>query len=92
MIFHFCLDGQSPTYILGIYSHVQDVYIKTVVLMAEILRVSGRISNHGFSDYDRLQRGSPNPVASLDLMPDVGGKALGSWNGSCWSSIQHEVS
>lgn len=60
--------------------------------MAEILRVSGRISNHGFSDYDRLQRGSPSPVPSLDVMPDVGGKALGSWNGNGWSSIQHEVS
>lgn len=60
--------------------------------LAEILRVSGRISNHGFSDYDRLQRGSPNPVPSLDVMPDVGGKSLGSWNGNGWNNMQHEVS
>ncbi|KAH6766097.1 RNA-binding KH domain-containing protein [Perilla frutescens var. hirtella] len=60
------------------------------LLDQEILRVSGRISNHGFNDYDRLQRGSPNPVPSLDVMPDVGGKSLGSWNGNCWNNMQHE--
>ncbi|KAK6163889.1 hypothetical protein DH2020_000753 [Rehmannia glutinosa] len=48
------------------------------------------MSNHGFSDYDRLQRGSPSPVSSLDVMPDFGGKILGNWNGNGWSSIQHE--
>lgn len=60
------------------------------LLDQEILRVSGRISNHGFNDYDRLQRGSPSPVPSLDVMPDIAGKAVGGWSGSCWSTMQHE--
>ncbi|KAL7113783.1 hypothetical protein ABFS83_04G077900 [Erythranthe nasuta] len=60
------------------------------LLDQEILRVSGRISNQSFGDYDRLQRGSPSPVASLDVMPDVVGKPLGNWNGNGWSGIQHE--
>lgn len=54
--------------------------------------MSGRISNHGFSDYDRLQRGSPSPVSALDVMPDFGVKALYNWNGNGWSNIQQEVS
>lgn len=78
-------------YFLDIDSHVQNIYYKFFVLMTEILRVSGRISNHGFNEYDRLQRGSPSPVASLDVMPDITGKAVGGWSGSCWSSMQHEV-
>ena len=62
------------------------------VILAEILRVSGMISNQGFSDYDRLQRGSPSPLNSLDIMPDVGPKGLGRWNGNGWNGLQHEVS
>lgn len=60
-------------------------------MITEILRVSGKISSQGFSDYDRLQRGSPSPVASLNMMPDVG-VGLGSWNGNGWIGIQPEVS
>ncbi|KAK4492133.1 hypothetical protein RD792_002930, partial [Penstemon davidsonii] len=60
------------------------------LLDQEILKISGRMSNHGFSDYDRLQRGSPSPVQSLDVIPDVGGKAISNWDGNGWSIIQQE--
>ena len=36
------------------------------------------VSNHGFSDYDRLQYRSPSPMASANVLNDVGG---GRWNG-----------
>ncbi|KAK9167870.1 hypothetical protein Syun_000010 [Stephania yunnanensis] len=44
------------------------------------MRVSGVVQNAGFSDYDRLQHGSPSPMASSNLMPNVGGTGLGGWN------------
>ncbi|KAM7496339.1 hypothetical protein LguiA_020753 [Lonicera macranthoides] len=69
---------------------MQILPICTRLLNQEILRVSGMISNQGFSDYDRLQRGSPSPLNSLDIMPDVGPKGLGRWNGNGWNGLQHE--
>ncbi|CAK9134880.1 unnamed protein product [Ilex paraguariensis] len=62
------------------------------LLNQEILRVSGMISNQGLSDYDRLQRGSPSPIASIDMMPDigVGGKVLRGWTGNGWNGLQQE--
>ncbi|XP_075519740.1 KH domain-containing protein At2g38610-like isoform X1 [Primulina tabacum] len=69
---------------------MQVVPICSRLLDQEILKVSGRFSNQGFSDYENLQRGSPSQVTSLDLMPDIGGKGIGSWNGNGWSGIQHE--
>ncbi|XP_071698076.1 KH domain-containing protein At3g08620-like isoform X2 [Rutidosis leptorrhynchoides] len=59
----------------------------------EIMRASGRIPNPVFTDYERLQRGSPSPLNPLDIMPDVAAKALGRWNGNgngAWSPLQHE--
>lgn len=35
----------------------------------EILRVSGMMLNQGFSNFDRLQRGSPSRISS-DIMPN----------------------
>ncbi|KAG6433517.1 hypothetical protein SASPL_105131 [Salvia splendens] len=69
---------------------IQVLPICSRLLDQEIRRLTGRITNHGFNDYDRLQRGSPNSVPSLDVMPDVGGKGLGSWNGNGWNNMQHE--
>ncbi|KAF8364669.1 hypothetical protein HHK36_033349 [Tetracentron sinense] len=55
------------------------------LLNQEILRVSGISSNQGFGDFDRLQHGSPSPspspMASSNLMSNVGGTGLGGWNG-----------
>lgn len=59
--------------------------------LTEILRLSGMIPNQVLSDYDRLQRGSPSPVGSIDMMQHVGGKGLGGWNGNGWNAFQ-EVS
>jgi len=55
--------------------------------MTEILRVSGKnglMQNQGFSDYDRVQFGSPKPnlMPSLDIQPNFTG----------WNSMSHEVS
>ncbi|KAK2991620.1 hypothetical protein RJ640_025247 [Escallonia rubra] len=58
--------------------------------LEKILRVSGMIPNQGFSDYDRLQRGSPSPMSTLDAIPDMGGKGVGRWNGNGWNGLQHE--
>ena len=55
--------------------------------MTEILRVSGMIPNHGLSDFDRLQRGSPSPMASFDMMANNRGTGFNGWNG-----LPHDVS
>ncbi|XP_043702751.1 KH domain-containing protein At3g08620-like isoform X1 [Telopea speciosissima] len=55
------------------------------LLNQEIMRVSAMVSNQGFSDYDRLQHGSPSPMSSSNFMPNVGGTGLNVWN-----SFQHE--
>jgi len=57
-----------------------------VSLCAEILRVSGMLSNQGFGDFDRLRHRSPSPMASSNLMSNVSGTGLGGWN-----SLQQEV-
>lgn len=72
-------------------SCIRVLIILIITLMTEILRISGKISSQGLSDHDRLQRGSPRPMASLNMMPDFG-EGLGSWNGNGWSGIQPEVS
>ncbi|KAK7321433.1 hypothetical protein VNO77_32079 [Canavalia gladiata] len=57
----------------------------TRLLNQEILRVSGKnglMQNQGFSDYDRVQVGSPKPILmpSLDITPNFTG----------WNSLSHE--
>ncbi|KAF5446541.1 hypothetical protein F2P56_032160 [Juglans regia] len=51
------------------------------LLNQEILRVSGMIPNHAFSDYDRLQRGSHGPMASFDIMSNNRPTGFSGWNG-----------
>ncbi|XP_060216480.1 KH domain-containing protein At3g08620-like isoform X1 [Lycium barbarum] len=60
------------------------------LLNQEILRVSGTIPNQGRSDYDRLQRGSASPMASFDMMQDIGGKPLGGWTGNGGNNSQEQ--
>ncbi|GMP48837.1 hypothetical protein CsSME_00016053 [Camellia sinensis var. sinensis] len=60
---------------------VHVVPICSRLLNQEILRVSGMMSNHGFNDYERLQRGSPNLMASQDIKPNLGGTGIGGWSG-----------
>ncbi|KAK4370287.1 hypothetical protein RND71_009762 [Anisodus tanguticus] len=60
------------------------------LLNQEILRVSGMIPNQGLGDYDRLHRGSPSPMASFDMMQDIGGKPIGSWTGNGWNTPQEQ--
>ncbi|PNT08596.1 hypothetical protein POPTR_013G159800v4 [Populus trichocarpa] len=55
------------------------------LLNQEILRVSGRTPNQGFSDFDRLQYGSLSPMASSDMIPNNIGTGFNGWNG-----LQHE--
>ena len=55
-------------------------------MLAEILRISGRTPNQGFSDFDRLQYGSPSPMATSDMIPNNIGTGFNGWNG-----LQHEV-
>ena len=50
-------------------------------LNAEILRVSGMMSNQGFCDLDRLRHRSPSPMASSNLMTNVSSTGLSGWNG-----------
>ncbi|XP_044472622.1 KH domain-containing protein At3g08620-like isoform X1 [Mangifera indica] len=51
------------------------------LLTQEIFRVSGMMPNQGFGDFDRLRHRSPSPMASSNLMSNVGGTGLGGWNG-----------
>ncbi|KHN40599.1 KH domain-containing protein [Glycine soja] len=55
------------------------------IVLNEILRVSGMLSNQGFGDFDRLRHRSPSPMASSNLMSNVSGTGLGGWN-----SLQQE--
>ncbi|KAB5561840.1 hypothetical protein DKX38_006797 [Salix brachista] len=41
----------------------------------------GMMSNQGFGDFDRLRHRSPSPMASSNLISNVGGTGLGGWNG-----------
>ena len=50
-------------------------------LCVEIFRVSGMMSNQGFGDFDRLRHRSPSPMASSNLLSNVGGTGLSGWNG-----------
>lgn len=52
-----------------------------LLYIAEILRVSGMMSNQGFGDFDRLRHRSPSPMASSNLMTNVTGTGLSGWNG-----------
>ena len=45
------------------------------------------IPNHGLSDFDRLQRGSPSPMASFDMMANNRGTGFNGWN-----DLPHDVS
>ncbi|XAR60832.1 hypothetical protein NMG60_11034354 [Bertholletia excelsa] len=56
---------------------IQVVPICSRLLKQEIIRVSSMLSNHGYSDYDRLLRGSPSPLAPSDVMPNLGATSLG---------------
>lgn len=60
---------------------VQVLPICSRLLNQEIVRVSGMFNNQGYSNFDRLPRGSPSPMASSDIRPGFGGKGLGGWNG-----------
>lgn len=51
------------------------------LLNQEIIRISGVIPNHGFGDYDRLHQGSLSPMASPNVISNIGGAGLGAWNG-----------
>lgn len=53
-----------------------------VFCCAEIFRVSGMMSNQGFTDFDRLRHRSPSPMASPNHMSNVPGAGYGGgWNG-----------
>ncbi|OAY67262.1 KH domain-containing protein SPIN1-like isoform X2 [Ananas comosus] len=51
------------------------------LLNQEIMRVSGMTPNHGFGDYDRLQRGSPSPLSSSNHMSNLNGNGFSDWSG-----------
>lgn len=72
----FCINFQ-------LYALVSDYDITSA---AEILRVSGKLSNQGFGDFDRLQHRSPSPMASSNHMSNVSATGIGAWN-----SLQQEV-
>ncbi|XP_039001691.1 KH domain-containing protein At2g38610-like [Hibiscus syriacus] len=50
------------------------------LLNQEIFRVSGMMSSQGFGDIDRMRHRSPSPMASSNIMSNVSGTGLGSWN------------
>lgn len=60
-----------------------DSHVSVFFLLTEIIRVSG---SQGFNEFDRMQHGSPSPMASSNHMSNVGGTGLGGWN-----PLQQEV-
>ncbi|PHT46937.1 KH domain-containing protein SPIN1 [Capsicum baccatum] len=69
---------------------MQVLPICSKLLNNEILRLSGMLPNQVLSDYDRLQRGSPSPVGSFDMMQHIGGKSLGGWSGNGWNAFPEQ--
>lgn len=68
---------------IGSYSFLIGIIILFLFLfvVAEIFRVSGMMSNQGFTDFDRLRHRSPSPMASPNHMSNVPGAGYGGWNG-----------
>ncbi|KAK7300581.1 hypothetical protein RJT34_11428 [Clitoria ternatea] len=86
---NFDVDSQYLTELLAEHQKLgpfmQVLPLCTKLLNQEILRVSGKnglMQNQGFSDYDRVQLGSPKPSfkPSLDITPNFTG----------WNSLPHE--
>ncbi|KAL6341611.1 hypothetical protein AAG906_032732 [Vitis piasezkii] len=79
------VESQYLTELLAEYQKLgpfmQVLPICSRLLNQEILRVSGMIPKQGFGDYDRLPRGSPSPLGSSEMMPNIRGTSLGGWNG-----------
>ncbi|XXG40083.1 hypothetical protein AAC387_Pa01g0885 [Persea americana] len=79
------IDSQYLTELLAEHQKIgpfmQVLPICSRLLNQEIIRVSAMVSNHGFGDYDRLQHGSPSPMASASLGSNAGGMGLAPWNG-----------
>ncbi|KAI3867934.1 hypothetical protein MKW92_044957 [Papaver armeniacum] len=80
------IDSQYLTELLAEHQKLgpfmQVLPICSRLLNQEIIRVSG---NQGFNEFDRLQHGSPSPMASSNHMSNIGGTGLGGWN-----SLQQE--
>ncbi|KAI3472981.1 hypothetical protein Pfo_030364 [Paulownia fortunei] len=51
------------------------------LLNQEILRVTGMMPNQSFGELERLRHRSPSPMASSNLLSNVAGTGLASWNG-----------
>ncbi|XP_047982370.1 KH domain-containing protein At3g08620-like isoform X2 [Salvia hispanica] len=60
---------------------MQVLPISTRLLNQEIMRVTGMVPNHGFSELERLRHRSPSPMASANSLSNVAGTGLSSWNG-----------
>ncbi|RZC82618.1 hypothetical protein C5167_045404 [Papaver somniferum] len=80
------IDSQYLTELLAEHQKLgpfmQVLPICSRLLNQEIIRVSG---NQGFNEFDRMQHGSPSPMASSNHMSNIGGTGLGGWN-----SLQQE--
>ncbi|XP_051143292.1 KH domain-containing protein At3g08620-like isoform X2 [Andrographis paniculata] len=59
------------------------------LLDQEITKVSGMFASKVFEDYDKLQLSSRSPLASMNVMPDVGGSS--NWNGNGSHTIKPEI-
>lgn len=60
---------------------MQVLPISTRLLNQEILRATGMMPNHNFSELERLRHRSPSPMASTNSLSNVPGTGLASWNG-----------
>ncbi|KAF8049452.1 hypothetical protein N665_2210s0011 [Sinapis alba] len=79
------VDSQYLTQLLAEHQKLgpfmQVLPICSRLLNQEIFRVSGMMSNQGFTDFDRLRHRSPSPMASPNHMSNVPGAGYGGWNG-----------
>ncbi|GFP87391.1 kh domain-containing protein at2g38610 [Phtheirospermum japonicum] len=60
---------------------MQVLPVCTRLLNQEILRVTGMMPNQSFGELERLRHRSPSPMASSNLLSNVAGTGLSSWNG-----------
>jgi hypothetical protein len=52
-----------------------------VLLLTEIMRVSGMFRQPGVGDFERSQPASPNQMHPSHIVPNFCGNAFGPWNG-----------
>ncbi|CAD5172835.1 unnamed protein product [Musa acuminata subsp. malaccensis] len=76
-----CTIGSDRSFFRPILNVVNLIYILMNYSLTEIIRVSGMVSNQGFSDCNQLQHRSRSAMATPNLISNAGGTTFAGWRG-----------